>query len=146
MFQIDRSYIQQVNLESLQSRIWDIRTDHKNDPTLPRIENYGTNEEAFEAYLEKKQKFEDFKETWHNRRMLILGAVFLLTLACFSLFLSKMKWEAYAVAFMLCMLIYMVYMTIVAYRGKQFHNNPNETFIKALLYWDEHHDEENERS
>lgn len=74
--------------------------------------------------------------------MLILGAVFLATLACFSLFLSKMKWEAYAVAFMLCMLIYMVYMTIVAYRDKQFHNNPNETFLKALLYWDEHHEEE----
>ena len=42
----------------------------------------------------------------------------------------------------LCMLIYMVYMTIVAYRDKQFHNNPNETFLKALLYWDEHHEEE----
>ena len=73
--------------------------------------------------------------------MLILGAVFLATLAFFSLFLRKMKWEAYAVAFMLCMLIYMVYMTIVAYREKKFKNNPNETFIKALLFWDEHHDE-----
>ena len=52
-----------------------------------------------------------------------------------------MKWEAYAVAFMLCMLIYMVYMTIVAYREKKFKNNPNETFIKALLFWDEHHEE-----
>lgn len=146
MFQIDRSYIEHVDLESLQSRIWDIRSDHKDDPTLPRIENYGTTEEAFEAYLERKQKLEDFKDTWRNRRMLILGAVFLLTLAVFSLFLRKMKWEAYAVAFMLCMLIYMVYMTIVAYRDKQFHNNPNETFLKALLYWDEHRDELEVRS
>ena len=63
--------------------------------------------------------------------------MFCLTLAVFSLFLRKMKWEAYAVAFMLCMLIYMVYMTIVAYRSKQFHNNPNETFLKALLFWDD---------
>ena len=139
MFQIDRSYIESVNLESLQSRIWDIRTDHRDDPTLPRIENYGTTEEAFEAYLEKKQKLEDFKDTWRSRRLLILGAVFLLTLALFSLFLPKMKWEAYAVAFMLSMLIYMVYMTIVAYREKNFRNNPNETFIKALLFWDENH-------
>ena len=54
MFQIDRSYIEHVNLVSLQSRIWDIRSDHKDDPTLPRIENYGITEEAFEAYLEKK--------------------------------------------------------------------------------------------
>ena len=139
MFQIDRTYIDRVALDSLQGRIWDIRQDHKDDPTLPRIENYGTTEEAFEAYLEKKQKLEDFKDTWRSRRLLILGAVFLLTLALFSLFLPKMKWEAYAVAFMLSMLIYMVYMTIVAYREKNFRNNPNETFIKALLFWDENH-------
>ena len=137
MFQIDRSYIESVNLESLQSRIWDIRTDHQADPTLPHIENYGITEEAFEAYLEKKQKFEDFKETWRNRRLLILGSVFLLTVATFSLFFRHTTWEAYAVAFMLCMLVYMIYMTIVAYRGRQFHNNPCETFIKALLFWDE---------
>lgn len=137
MFQIDRSYIEQVNLESLQSRIWDIRTDHKDDPTLPRIENYGTTEEAFEDYLEKKQKFEDFKDTWRSRRLLILGSVFLLTVAAFSLFLRGTTWEAYAVAFMLCMLVYMIYMTIAAFRGRKFHNNPNETFIKALLYWDD---------
>ena len=137
MFQIDRSYIEQVNLESLQSRIWDIRSDHKDDPTLSRIENYGTTEEAFEDYLEKKQKFEDFKDTWRSRRLLILGSVFLLTVAAFSLFLRGTTWEAYAVAFMLCMLVYMVYMTIAAFRGRKFHNNPNETFIKALLYWDD---------
>lgn len=137
MFQIDRSYIEQVNLESLQSRIWDIRTDNQDDPTLPRIENYGTTEEAFEAYLEKKQKFEDFKDTWRSRRLLILGSVFLLTVAAFSLFVKGATWEAYAVAFMLCMLIYMVYMTITAFRGRTFHNNPNETFIKALLFWDD---------
>lgn len=137
MFQIDRSYIESVDLESLQSRIWDIRSDFKDDPTLPHIENYGTTEEAFEAYLEKKQKFEDFKSTWHNRRLLIFGSVFLLTVAAFSLFFRGTTWEAYAVGFMLCMLIYMLYMTIVAFRGKQFRHNPNETFIKALLSWDD---------
>ena len=137
MFEIDRSYIESVNLESLQSRIWDIRSDFKDDPTLPRIENYGTTEEAFEDYLEKKQKFEDFKDTWRSRRLLILGAVFLLTVAAFSLFFRHATWEAYAVAFMLCMLVYMVYMTIAAYRGRKFRHNPNETFIKALLFWNE---------
>ncbi len=137
MFQIDRSYIESVNLESLQSRIWDIRTDHKDDPTLPHIENYGTTEEAFEDYLEKRQKFEDFKETWRNRRLVILGSVFLLTVAAFSLFVKGATWQAYAVAFLLCMLVYMVYMTIEAYKGKKFKHNNNETFIKALLYWDE---------
>ena len=102
MFQIDRSYIESVNLESLQSRIWDIRTDNQNDPTLPHIENYGTTEEAFEAYLEKKQKFEDFKDTWRSRRLLILGSVFLLTVAAFSLFVRGATWEAYATSRSAC--------------------------------------------
>lgn len=141
MFQIDRSYIESVNLESLQSRIWDIRTDHQNDPTLPKIENYGITEESFEAYLEKKQKFEDFKDTWRNRRLLVFGSVFLLTVAAFSLFFRGMTWEAYTTAFLLCMLIYMVYMTIVAFRGRQFQHNPNETFVKALLYWDDNREQ-----
>ena len=33
MFQIDRSYIDHISLDSLQGHIWDIRTDYKNDPT-----------------------------------------------------------------------------------------------------------------
>ena len=141
MFEIDRSYIEKVNLVSLQSRIWDIRTDNQNDPTLPHIDSYGTTEEAFEAYLEKKQKFEDFKETWNSRRLLILGTIFLLTVAAFSLFVRRATWEAYVVAFLLCMLAYTIYLTIAAYRGRQFRNNPNETFIKALLFWDENRED-----
>lgn len=137
MFQIDRSYIESINLESLQSRIWDIRTDHQNDPTLPHIENYGTTEEAFEAYLEKKQKFEDFKDTWRSRRLLILGSIFLLTVAAYSLIVRRTSWEAYVIAFLLCMLAYIVYVLIAGYRQRQFRNNPNETFIKALLFWDD---------
>lgn len=138
MFQIDRTYIEPINLESLQSRIWDIRTDHKDDPTLPKIENYHTTEEAFENYLEKKQHFEDFKESWRSRRLFILATVFVLTLALFSLFLRDMKWQAYATGFMLCLVVFMVYKCFEAFRGRQFQNNPNETFIKALLYWDDH--------
>ena len=122
----DCSYIESVNLESLQSRIWDIRSDFKDDPTLPHIENYGTTEEAFESYLEKKQKFEDFKDTWRSRRLLILGAVFLFTVAAFSLFVKGATWEAYAVAFMLCMLVYMVYMTIAAYRARNSSTIPTK--------------------
>ncbi|MBQ9357341.1 MAG: hypothetical protein IJT98_08660 [Prevotella sp.] len=142
MFQIDRSYIEQVNLESLQSRIWDIRTDHKDDPTLPKIENYGITEDAFEAYLEKKQKFEDFKDTWHSRRLLVFGTAFLLTIALFSLFLPQFKWQAYVAGLLLCMLLYMIYVLIVGFRGKKFRHNPNETFIKALLFWDDNRTKE----
>ena len=78
MFQIDRSYIDHISLDSLQGHIWDIRTDYKNDPTLPKIENYNIKEEDFEAYLEKKQKFEDFKDSWRRYRYMIFGLTFVI--------------------------------------------------------------------
>ena len=109
MFQIDRSYIDRISLESIQGHIWDIRTDHKDDPTLPKIQNYNIKEEAFEAYLEKKQKFEDFKDSWRRYRYMILGLAFVVPVALFSLLVKdkNMAMYAYATGFLLCMLIYM---------------------------------------
>lgn len=138
MFQIDRSYIDHISLETIQGHIWDIRTDHKNDPTLPKIENYGISEEEFESYLEKKQKFEDFKDSWRKYRYIILGMAFAIPVALFSLLVKgrNMALYAYSTAFLLCTLIYVVYLIIEAMKAKKFRNNPCETFIKALLSWE----------
>ena len=141
MFQIDRSYIDHISLESIQGHIWDIRTDHKDDPTLPKIDNYHITEEAFETYLEKKQKFEDFKDSWRTRRYIILGVAFVIPVALFSLFVkgSNMAIYAYVAGFLLCTLIYLVYILIEATKAKKFRNNPYETFIKVLLSWEAAH-------
>lgn len=138
MFQIDRSYIDRISLESIQGHIWDIRIDHKDDPTLPKIQNYNIKEEDFEAYLEKKQKFEDFKDSWRRYRYMILGLAFVVPVALFSLLVrdSNMAVYAYATGFLLCMLIYLVYLLLEAIKAKPFRNNPYETFIKALLSWE----------
>ena len=138
MFQINRSYIDHISLETIQGHIWDIRTDHKNDPTLPKIENYGISEEEFESYLEKKQKFEDFKDSWRKYRYIILGMAFAIPVALFSLLVKgrNMALYAYSTAFLLCTLIYVVYLIIEAMKAKKFRNNPCETFIKALLSWE----------
>jgi hypothetical protein len=142
MFQIDRSYIDHISLESIQGKIWDIRTDYKDDPTLPKIGNYNITEEAFEAYLDKRQKFEDFKESWQKYRFLILCLAFAIPVALFSLFLAHIKdyaMYAYATGFLLCTLIFIIYTLIEATKAKKFRNNPYETFIKALLSWEENH-------
>ena len=138
MFQIDRSYIDHISLECIQGHIWDIRMDHKDDPTLPKIQNYNITEEAFEAYLEKKQKFEDFQDSWRKYRYMILGLAFVVPVALFSLLIKdkNMAMYAYATGFLLCMLIYMIYLLIEAAKAKHFKNNPYETFIKALLSWE----------
>ena len=140
MFQIDRSYIEPIeSLESLQGHIWDIRSDHKDDPTLPRIGNYGISEEQFEDYLDRKQRFEDFKASWKKHRLLILVLTFAVPVALFSLLMKGPDTGvyAYATALLLCTLVYLFYLSIEAYRSRQFRNNPCETFIKALLSWEE---------
>ncbi len=139
MFQIDRSYIDHISLDTLQGHIWDIRTDHKDDPTLPKLQHYHiASEDEFEQYLERKQKFEDFKESWHKYRLLIFGLAFTIPLALFSLLvkIDNMPFYAYATGFLLCLLIYIVYTLIKIVREKRFRNNPCETFIKALLSWE----------
>ena len=142
MFQIDRSYINHESLESLQGLIWDIRTDHKNDPTLPRIETYGITEEAFEDYLERKQRYLDFQDSWRRHRLLILGVAFAWPVALCSLFIprstsTQASMLAYGSAFMLCLLIAVGYMALKAIKGKPFRDTPSERFINALLYWEE---------
>ena len=140
MFQIDRSYIEPIeSLESLQGKIWDIRTDHKDDPTLPHIENYGITEEQFEAYLDRKQHFEDFKAAWKKHRLLILVLTFAVPVAIFSLLMMGRDTGlyAYSTGLLLCTLVYVIYLSIEAYRAREFRNNPCETFIKALLSWEE---------
>lgn len=140
MFQIDRSYIDHISLDSIQGHIWDIRTDYKDDPTLPKLAHYQiANEQEFETYLEKKQKFEDFQESWRKYRLLVFGIAFAVPVALFSLFVKvdNMAFYAYATGFLLCLLIYVVYTTIKAIKAKKFQNNPCETFIKALLSWEQ---------
>lgn len=142
MFQIDRSYIDHISLDSIQGTIWDIRTDYKDDPTLPKIENYRIKEDAFEAYLEKRQKFEDFKESWKKYRFLILVMSIAIPVALFSLFLNHIDnyaMYAYASGGLLCTLVYIIYTLIEAIKAKKFRKNPYETFIKALLSWKENH-------
>jgi len=143
MFQIDRSYIDHISLESLQSRIWDIRADFKDDPTLPRIDTYGIKEKDFEDYLERKQKFEDFKDSWRQRRLFILALAFIIPVALFSLLMPKgvEPWIAYLAAFLICALVALVYATIAMIRGSKFRDNPYEKFINALLMWDENRKE-----
>jgi len=139
VFQIGRSYIEPIeSLESLQGHIWDIRTDHKDDPTLPKISNYGISEEQFEAYLDRKQKFEDFKTSWRKHRLLILVLAFAVPVALFSLLVKgpDTGLYAYTTGALVCTLIYVVYLVIEAVRAREFRNNPCETFIKALLAWD----------
>ena len=137
MFQIDRSYIDHENLESLQGHIWDLRSDYKNDPTLPKIENYGISEKVFEDYLEKKQNYLDFVDNWKRRQLLVYVVLFCIPLVYYSLFRRGDYMGAYISGFLFCIIVFMGYSIVKAYRAKAFRHHPCETYIKALLSWEE---------
>ena len=138
MFQIDRSYIDNISLESIQGHVWDIRSDNKDNPSLPKIENYKISEKEFEEYLEKKQKFEDFKDSWKRYRFLILTISFVIPVDLYSMYSkdNSLAIWAYVTGFLLSLLIYSIYLIIETIKSQKFRNNPCETFIKALLSWE----------
>ena len=139
MFEIDRTYIDRESLDSLQGRIWDIRMDNREDPTLPKLENYQIeSEEVFETYLERKQNFLNFKDAWRRRWLLIVFLPFAVIVALWSLFVRKEPMAGYMAGLGASAAVILVCQAIEAYRARAFRNNPCETFIKALLYWDEH--------
>ena len=142
MFQIDRTYIDRENLDSLQGRIWDIRMDHKDDPTLPKLEHYHIkNEEEFEKYLDRKQNFLNFKESWRRKWFMLVFLPFAVVVALWSLFIRQEPMAGYLAGLGVSAVVILICQAIETYRAREFRNNPCETFIKALLYWDEHQKE-----
>lgn len=136
MFNIDTSYIDQAELESLQGKIWDIRSDNKEDPTLPRIDNYDLKEDVFDAYLDKKQDFEDWKTAWKKRAPVILVFTFLLpAVACsFSMDTSTSLLIGFTSGMALCLTIYLIFKAVEVMK-KPKPLPQAEAFIKALLLW-----------
>lgn len=138
MFEIDRSYIEKESLDSLQGRIWDIRMDHKDDPTLPKLDHYRIkSEEEFEKYLDRKQNFLNFKDAWRRKWFLLVFLPFAIIVALWSLFVRKEPMAGYLAGLGVSAVVILICQAIEAFRAREFRNNPCETFIKALLYWDE---------
>lgn len=141
MFNIDRRYIDAPQFEeTLQSRIITIRSKNRNDPTLPKAEQFGISDEDFENYIDKKQDLMEWQKDMKRR-----GPLGLVLLFCIPPVLITWKnpdndtlfWLSFLAGLVPCVLLWLLYKLVAKQREKRLYDQRCEQYIEALLAWEE---------
>ena len=141
MFNIDRRYIDAPQFEeTLQSRIITIRSKNRNDPTLPKAEQFGISDEDFENYIDKKQDLMEWQKDIKRR-----GPLWLVLLFCIPPVLITWKnpdndtlfWLSFLAGLVPCVLLWLLYKLVAKQREKHLYDQRCEQYIDALLAWEE---------
>lgn len=141
MFNIDRRYIDAPQFEeTLQSRIITIRSKNRNDPTLPKAEQFGISDEDFENYIDKKQDLMEWQKDMKRR-----GPLWLVLLFCIPPVLITWKnpdndtlfWLSFLAGLVPCVLLWLLYKLVAKQREKRLYDQRCEQYIDALLAWEE---------
>jgi hypothetical protein len=141
MFNIDRRYIDAPQFEeTLQSRIITIRSKNRNDPTLPKAEQFGISDEDFENYIDKKQDLMEWQKDMKRR-----GPLWLVLLFCIPPVLITWKnpdndtlfWLSFLAGLVPCVLLWLLYKLVAKQREKRLYDQQCEQYIEALLAWEE---------
>jgi hypothetical protein len=141
MFNIDRRYIDAPQFEeTLQSRIITIRSKNRNDPTLPKAEQFSISDEDFENYIDKKQDLMEWQKDMKRR-----GPLWLVLLFCIPPVLITWKnpdndtlfWLSFLAGLVPCVLLWLLYKLVAKQREKRLYDQRCEQYIDALLAWEE---------
>lgn len=141
MFNIDRRYIDAPQFEeTLQSRIITIRSKNRNNPTLPKAEQFGISDEDFENYIDKKQDLMEWQKDMKRR-----GPLWLVLLFCIPPVLITWKnpdndtlfWLSFLAGLVPCVLLWLLYKLVAKQREKRLYDQRCEQYIDALLAWEE---------
>ena len=141
MFNIDRRYIDAPQFEeTLQSRIITIRSKNRNDPTLPKAEQFGISDEDFENYIDKKQDLMEWQKDMKRR-----GPLWLVLLFCIPPVLITWKnpdndtlfWLSFLAGLVPCVLLWLLYKLVAKQREKRLYDQRCEQYIEAPLAWEE---------
>ena len=141
LFNIDRRYIDTPQFEeTLQSRIITIRSKNRNNPTLPKAEQYGISDEDFDDYIDKKQDLMEWQKDMKRR-----GPIWLVLLFCIPPVLITWKnpdndtlfWLSFVAGLVPCLLLWFIYKLIAKQREKRLYDQQCEQYIEALLAWEE---------
>lgn len=143
MFNIDRSYIDAPQFEeTLQSRLFTIRSKYKNDRTLPHVEQFGMADEEFEDYIDRKQDLLEWQKDMKRR-----GPLWLVIIFCIPPVVitwqnpdnDTLFWLSFLVGLAPCIVIWLIYKLIVRQREKRLYDERAEKYINALQQWAEQH-------
>jgi hypothetical protein len=141
MSNIDRRYIDAPQFEeTLHSRIITIRAKNRNDPTLPKAEQFGISDEDFENYIDKKQDLMEWQKDMKRR-----GPLWLVLLFCITPVLITWKnpdndtlfWLSFLAGLVPCVLLWLLYKLVAKQREKRLYDQRCEQYIEALLAWEE---------
>ena len=141
LFNIDRRYIDTPQFEeTLQSRIITIRSKNRNNPTLPKAEQYGISDEDFDDYIDKKQDLMEWQKDMKRR-----GPIWLVLLFCIPPVLitwnnpdnDTLFWLSFLAGLAPCVLLWLLYKLIAKQREKRLYDQQCEQYIEALLAWEE---------
>ena len=139
MFNIDRRYIDAPQFEeTLQSRIITIRSKNRNNPTLPKAEQYGISDEDFEDYIDRKQDLLEWQKDMKRR-----GPLWLVIIFCIPPVLLTWKspddhllfWLSFVAGLVPCLLLWLLYKLIVRQREKRLYDERCEKYIETLQQW-----------
>ena len=143
MFNIDRRYIDAPQFEeTLQSRMITIRSKYRNDPTLPRTEQFRITDEAFEEYIDRKQDLLEWQKDMRRR-----GPLWLVIIFCIPPVIITWKspdnnllfWLSFVAGLAPCLLLWLCYKLIARQREKRLYDDNCERYIEALQQWAEQH-------
>ena len=144
MFNIDRTYIDAPLFEeTLQSRLIMIRSKYKNDPTLPKPEQFGLSDEEFEDYIDRKQNLTEWQKDMKRR-----GPIWLVILFCIPPVIITWRspddvtlfWLSFLAGLVPCLLLWLLYKLIATQREKRLNDDRAERYIEAVQQWADQHD------
>ena len=141
MFNIDRSYIDAPQFEeTLQSRLITIRSKNKDNPTLPKAEQFGLSDEDFEDYIDRKEDLTDWQKDMKRR-----GPLWLVIIFCIPPVLitwqhpddDTLFWLSFVAGLVPCLIIWLLYKLIARQRERRLYDERAERYIEALQQWAE---------
>lgn len=139
MFNIDRSYISQQfdAYELLLENIYYVRSRFKNDPTLPKVQDYNMDNSYFEKYLEDKQDYLRKKESIRKTGPTVLISLICILLIGFGFFFPTPIALTLGLlsGLSISLLLWGVYTMRDRQKAKCFNNTNVENYIKDLRLW-----------
>lgn len=140
MFDIDRSYINRISAEdTLQSTIIYITSKYRDNPELPKAEDFGVTAEEFDDYVDRKQDITEWEKYCRQKGMAVLGVLFCLPPIVASFYSSSNTtfFLSFLAGLILAIIPWVIFKAVDKFKKKHLYDKRHEDYIEALIAWKE---------
>jgi len=142
MFNIDRKYSEDNSDERYYATLYNIRTKHKDNPTLPNPKDYGMDNASLDDYLERQQDFVEWKKSMEKNGPIGFCIIIMLIPVVLSFIINDTKqalWIGLAIGISISLIIYGIYLKIKVAKKKKIYDDKGEKLVAAYFDWNEKH-------